>query len=123
MSTQVKRPDALIGKSFEEMLQNGKVAEMLSNFDNVISPLLRDVYYFEGRTYPESGMGTYFKSFSEEQAFRCSQDWQPEHISQNVQYWINLANEVLFEDKAVIETLADVVIASYDLRVAGEDLK
>lgn len=123
LSTQVRRPDALIGKSFEDMLQNDKVAKMLTDFDNIISPLLKDVYYFEGRTYPETGMGTYFRSFSDEQAYRCNQGWHPEHISQNVQYWINLANESLFEDKAVIETLADVVIANYDLRVAGEDLK
>ena len=122
LSTQVKRPDALIGKSFEEMLQNDKVAKMLSNFDNVISPLLKDVYYFEGRTYPESDMGTYFKSFSDEQAYRCSQGWHPEHISQNVQYWINLANESLFEDKAVVETLADVVIANYNLQIASLNL-
>lgn len=119
LSTQVKRPEALIGKSFEEMLQNDKVAKMMSTFDKVISPLLKDVYYFEGHTYPETGMGTYFKSFSDEQAYRCNRGWHPVHISQNVEYRINLANESLFEDKAVIETIADVIIANYDLRVSS----
>lgn len=50
----------------------------------------------------------------------CSR--HPDHISQNVQYWINLANKSLFEDKAVIETIADVVIANYDLRLSSLNL-
>ncbi len=122
LSTEVRRPENLLEKNFDEMMADGKVNKMLSSFDKVISPLLKDVYYFEGRTYPESGMGTYFKSFCDEQSYRDRQGWKPYHISQNTSYWINLANESLFEDKAIVDTIADVVIANYDLRVTALSL-
>lgn len=122
LSTQVKRPEDLINKSFNEIIVDERVNRLLQSFDSVISPLLRDAYYFEGRTYPESGLGTYFKSFREEQSYRSEKGWQPDMISQNVSYWINLANESLFEDRAIIETMADVIIANYDLRVASLNL-
>ncbi len=122
LSTQVKRPGHLLDKSFADMMTDEKVNAMFTSFDKVISPLLKEVYYFEGRTYPESGMKTYFTSFCDEQAYRCGQGWQPVHISQNVSYWINLANESLFEDKAIVDTIADIIIANYDLRVAALNL-
>lgn len=122
LSTQVKRPEGMLGMSFEEMLRDERVGKMLADFDSVIAPLLKDVKYFEGRTYPETGMNTYFKSFSDEQAYRCKQEWQPYDICVNVSYWINLKNESLFEDRAVVDTIADVIIANYDLRVSSLNL-
>lgn len=118
LTTQVKRPNHLVGKKWEELWKDEKINSALTKFDRVISPLLRDTYYFEGRTYPESNLGTYFKSFVEEQAYRSGQGWQDEHVAQNVSYWINLPGESLFEDKAIVDTLADVIIATYDLRNA-----
>ncbi len=118
LGTQIKRPSHLVGKSWEELWKEENIKSSLAKFDRVISPLLKDTYYFEGRTYPETKMGTYFKSFVDEQAYRCGQGWQDEHVSQNVSYWINLPGESLFEDKAIVDTLADVIIATYDLRNA-----
>lgn len=80
------------------------------------------MYYFEGRTYPESGLGTYFNSFSQEMKLRIDQGWMPDHVSANVSYWINLKSESLFSDKAIIETIADVIIAAYDFRWAAMHL-
>ena len=117
LSTQVNRPEVLLGKSFEEMLQNEKVNKMLSAFDDTIAPLLQNVSYFEGRIYPQANTDTYFRSFSEEQAFRCHKGWIPKQICLNASYFISLPNESLFEDNAVVEIIADVVIANYNLRV------
>lgn len=122
LATQIRRPEEMMGKSWDDMLGNETVNAALAAFDRVISPLLQDLYYFEGHIYPETKMGTYFKSFTAEQAYRCSQGWQPDHICQNASYWISLNKEVLFEDKAVVDTIADVIIATYDLRKATMDL-
>ncbi len=123
LSTQVKCPEHLLEKSFADIMKTDeKVNSMFTSFDKVISPLLNEVYYFEGRTYPESGMDTYFKSFCEEQEYRCNQGWQPYHLSQNVSYWINLTHETLYEDKAIVDTISDVILANYDLRLAALNL-
>lgn len=122
LATGAPRPERLIGKTFLEIKADTKVKEAMTAIDSCVTPLLKDVYYFEGRTYPESGLGTYFKTFSEEMGYRIDQGWMPGHVSANVSYWINLRNEALFSDKAIIETIADVIIAAYDFRWAATHL-
>ena len=118
LPTAKRRPNHLIGKTFDEMMQDTKVKTALENLDKCIAPLLKDTYYFEGRTYSNPGPETYFKSFTEEQAFRCNQGWTPEHISQDTAYWINFPKESLFSDKAVIESIAEVIVATYDYKLS-----
>lgn len=122
LATGARRPQRLIGKSFSEIMDDSKVKEAMSAIDRCLTPLLNEVYYFEGRTYPESGLGTYFKKFSDEQGFRINQGWIDEQLSANVSYWINLNSEALFSDKAIIETITDVIIAAYDFRWAATHL-
>ena len=118
LGTNIKRPAHLVGKKWDELLKDERINSALAKFDRVISPLLRDTYYFEGRTYSEADVNTYFKSFADEQKFITDKGWQDNDIAQNVSYWINLPGESLFEDKAIVDTLADVIIATYDLRNA-----
>ena len=122
LSTQINRPDYLMGKNATEVFSHPKVANMISEFDKIVSPLLEKAPYFEGHVYPETGMGTYFKSFHDEQYYRSRQGWHPVHITQTVEYTINLANEIMFEDKAIVKDIANIIIANYDLRVAAENL-
>lgn len=122
LTTSARRPQRLMGKSFDEIVADSKINDAMMAIDRCIAPLLKDVYYFEGRTYPESGLGTYFNSFSKEMKYRIDQGWMPDHVSANVSYWINLKSESLFSDKAIIETIADVIIASYDFRWAATHL-
>lgn len=122
LTTSARRPQRLMGKSFDEIVVDSKINDAMMAIDRCIAPLLKDVYYFEGRTYPESGLGTYFNSFSKEMKYRIDQGWMPDHVSANVSYWINLKSESLFSDKAIIETIADVIIASYDFRWAATHL-
>ncbi|MDE6415697.1 MAG: KAP family NTPase [Duncaniella sp.] len=122
LATSVERPQHLIGKTFEDMMENQKLGEAMNSIDRSLSPLLKEVYYFEGRTYPESGLGTYFNNFSQEMKFRVDQGWLPDHVSANAVYWINLKSEALFSDIAVIETIADVILAAYDYRWAATHL-
>lgn len=122
LATSARRPQRLMGKTFDEIASDSKVNDAMTAIDRCVSPLLKDVYYFEGRTYPESGLGTYFNSFSQEMKLRIDQGWMPDHVSANVSYWINLKSESLFSDKAIIETIADVIIAAYDFRWAATHL-
>ena len=116
LDTAVRCPEHLMGKSFDEMMNERNVKDAFEIMDKCIAPLLKDRYYFEGKKYK-----TIITNFSEEQMFRNkhNKDWKPGHISQNVSYWIKLANETHFSDKAVIATMADVIIAAYNYRLAA----
>lgn len=120
--TNVRTPERLAGKPYEEIKNDSKVKAMLESMDRCVSPLLKDAYYFTGSAYQEEGPGTYFKSFTEEQEFRHSRGWDKPLITTNVSYWITLNDENLFSDKAIIETIADVIIAGYDLKKEAEDI-
>ena len=119
LRTGAKSPEHLIGKSSEEIMSDPKVSEAMSAIDRTITPLLKDVYYFEGRTYPESGLGTYFKSFSDEMKLRMDKGWLDGNVANDVSYWINLKSEELFSDRNVIETITDAILAAYDFRKAA----
>ena len=51
---------------------------------------------------------------------RHRQGWSKNKIFSDVSYWINLADESLFSDKAIVEMMADVIIAACDLRKESE---
>lgn len=123
LKSLVYRPERLMGKTWDEMGEDKDVAKLLSVMDKCVAPLLKETYYFEGRTYPEAGTGTFFSTFSEEQKFRCNMGWLDNLISQEVNYYINLANEALFCDRAIVETIADVMIALYDYQLAAKSLQ
>ena len=122
LATWVKRTPEMMGKPLAELMEYPTVKKIYEGMDKVMNPLLQNTYYFEGKTYPESGMNSYFKSFSDEHKFRDKQGWMPQHVSQGVSYWINLANESLFSDNAIIETLTDSILAAYDLRLEAKKL-
>lgn len=120
--TNIRTPERLAGKPFDEIKNDNKVKSILESMDKCVSPLLKDTYYFTGSTYQETGLGTYLKSFTEEQEFRHSKGWDAALVAANVSYWITLNNEKLFSDKAIIETITDVIIAGYDLKKEAEDI-
>ena len=55
-ATAVCRPQHLMGKTLSEIMADTKVNDAMTAMDKCVSPLLKDVYYFEGRTYSESGL-------------------------------------------------------------------
>ncbi|MDE6443009.1 MAG: KAP family NTPase [Muribaculaceae bacterium] len=120
LDTQVARPERLIGKEWEEMCEENIVRDSLEKFDSVIVPLLKNAYYFEGRTYPE--INRIFPSFTAEQAYRCGKHWQDKHLSNLVSYWINLKSVSQFDDK-IMDTIANVIIAVYDYHSALQHWK
>lgn len=120
LEIQVARPERLVGKGWEEMVQEKIVRESLDKFDSVIVPLLKNAYYFEGRTYSELGPDFIFPSFAAEQAYRCGKHWQDNHLSNFVSYWINLKSISQFDDK-IMDTIANVIIAAYDYQVSLQD--
>ncbi len=122
LDTRVIRPESMRGKSWEEMMTNPTVAKMYAIMDNCIAPLLKDAHYFEGYTYQDYGYTTYFKSFSEEEKWRNSQGWSEDKISESLSYYINLASESLFSDRAIVKTIADVLIAVYDYHLMAKQI-
>lgn len=120
LGTRVLRPQSLLNKTWDEMVEDPTVAQMYAIMDNCVAPLLNGAHYFEGFTYHDAGFTTYFKSFSEEQKWRASQGWSDDKICENESYYINLANESLFSDRAIVKTIADVVIALYDFHVLSK---
>ena len=45
---------------------------------------------------------------------RSDLGWIPNHIANNVSYWINFPKEELFSDNSVIDNLSKVILAAYD---------
>lgn len=54
---------------------------------------------------------------------RHRQGWSKKQIFSDVPCWINLADESLFLDKAIVETKAGVIIAACDLRKESEKMQ
>ncbi len=117
LETKVRRPDRVIGSDWETLYSEVIVKNALDNFDSFLIPLLRDKYFFEGRTYPETEIKI-FPSFTEEQAYRCNKGWQNDHLSVMVSYWINFKSTFQFEDDKVIEIIAQLIIHAYDYHMA-----
>lgn len=123
LSTQIQRPERMLGMTFAEMCAEPAVAKAIAALDKVIVPLLRDdIPYFKGRSYNEGNESYLFRSFAEEQAYRCDKGWHDNDITQRVSYWIELNDEELFGDKAIIKIFTDIVGALYDMRVAAAEI-
>lgn len=115
------RPDRMKGMSFSDIIQDPTVSKALEALDSVIRPLLKNTYYFKGRTY--EGNKTYFPSYSEELKFIHDNGWMDGDIFNNPQFWIVLDKPSLFEDKQIVATIGDMLIANYDFRKAMENFK
>lgn len=116
------RPERMKGMSFNDIIQDSTVSKALEALDSVIRPLLdKNTWYFKGRTY--EGNKTYFASYSEELRFIHENGWMDGDIFNNPQFWINLDRPSLFEDKQIVATIGDMLIANYDFRKAMENFK
>lgn len=115
------RPDRMKVMSFSDIIQDPTVSKALEALDSVIRPLLKNTYYFKGRTY--EGNKTYFPSYSEELKFIHDNGWMDGDIFNNPQFWIVLDKPSLFEDKQIVATIGDMLIANYDFRKAMENFK
>lgn len=121
MHFHTPRPDRMKGMSFSDIIQDPTVSKALEALDSVIRPLLKNTYYFKGRTY--EGNKTYFPSYSEELKFIHDNGWMDGDIFNNPQFWIDLDKPSLFEDKQIVATIGDMLIANYDFRKEMENLK
>lgn len=122
MHFHIPRPKHMIGMSFDEIMQDPVVSSAVNALDAVISPLLhKDTWYFHGRTY--EGCKTYFPTYIEELRFIHKKGWMDGDITDNPQFWIDLDKPSYFEDKQIIATIGDMLLANYDFRIAMQNLK
>lgn len=117
----VSRPARMNGLTFDEMLKDEQLSSAVEKLDSVLSPLLKSVWYFNGRTY--DGQATYFPSFTEELRYIHKMGWMSNDITNNPQYWIDLQKPSHFEDSKIVDTIAKVLIANYDFRKSMKDWK
>lgn len=122
MHFHVRRPERMKGMSFDEIFQDHTISEALLALDTVIAPLLdKSTWYFHGRTY--EGNKTYFPSYIEELRFIHRNGWMDGDITNNPQFWIDLDKPSHFEDKQIVATIGDMIIANYDFRKAVLNFK
>lgn len=117
----VKRPERLNGKSFDELMQEPAIADNLNKLDSVLAPLLSKAWFFNGRTY--EGNSTYFPSYIDELRYIHNSGWMSCDITNNPQFWIDLEKPSHFEEDKIVDTIANVLIANYDFRKAMKDFK
>ncbi len=117
----IARPERMTGMSFDEILQDEQLSSSLTALDSVLAPLLKSAWYFNGRTY--DGQSGYFPSFVDELRYIHKMGWMSGDITGNPQYWIELQKPSHFEDRKIIDAIANVLIANYDFRKSMKDWK
>ena len=108
-----RRPERLIGKTFDEIMENEKISSEIRRLDTVISPLLNS-WFFKGKTY--EGTTTYFSSYVDELRFIHNKGWLERDITNNPQYWIVLDKPSHFEEKTIVDSIVKLLIANHDFR-------
>ncbi|MCH5239957.1 MAG: hypothetical protein J1F38_07020 [Muribaculaceae bacterium] len=117
---EIKRPDRLKGKSYEEIMQEKPLADALAKLDELMVPLLdKKTWFFHGRTYEDNP--TYFKSYRDELRYVIEMGWLPNHVANNPQFWVDLDKPSHFEEPQIIDTIAKVLIANHDFRKQLKD--
>lgn len=113
----IKRPERLKGKSFEEMMKDETLANELSHLDSTLCKFLgKDTWFFEGKTF--EGQSTFFPSYREELEYIHRKGWLSKEITNDPQFWINLDKPSHFEEEKIVDTIADVILATYNFRKA-----
>lgn len=118
----IARPERLVGLTFDEIMEDQAIREPLQKLDSVLARMLgNNTWFFNGRTYENNE--TYFPTYIEELRFIHNKGWMSGDITNNPQYWIDLEKPSHFEDKQIIATIGDVLIANYEFRKAMKDWK
>lgn len=121
LDLNVKRPERLIDKSFDELLKEPQIADNIRRLDEVLAPLLQNSGFFKGRIYDSNA--SYFPSYTEELRHIHNNGAMPADITNNPHFWIDLDKPSRFEDDDIVDTIARVLIANYDFRKAMIDLE
>lgn len=117
----ISRPERMLGISFDEIMNDEQLSSALTHLDSVLSPLLKEAWFFNGRIYEDQK--SYFLSFSDELRYIHEKGWMSGDITSNPQYWIELKKPSHFEDNKIVDAIANVLIANYDFRKSMKDWK
>lgn len=116
----IRRPERLRGKSFDEIMEDTTVQKSLSELDSVLSLLLSEkAWFFKGQGHDNNKI--YFASYIDELRYMHGKGWLSEDITNNPYYWVNLEKPSHFEEKQIFSAIGDLVIANYDFRIAMKD--
>lgn len=121
LDMQIQRPERLKGKSFDEIMEDQTFNTAISRVDSVMSPLLnKNTWFFHGKIYDETN--SYYPSYEEELRYIHRMGWTTDdNVTNNPQYRIILDKPSYFEDRSIISSIGDTLIANYDFRCILKD--
>ena len=113
----IRRPEGAGGDvNVAQLLSDERFNNAVETFDRVLTPLLK-LWYFSGKEID----GHRFRSYREELLYRHEMDYLGDAISFNPEYWIKLDRPSDYEDAGIVAAIADIIIATYDMRLAALD--
>lgn len=112
-----RRPERLLGKPFEEVISDEGVLEVLKPLNETVKKFC-EFGLIEGTTF-NWDKKYIFDNLIDEFKLRKGELW--EAFSGNVEYWINLKSPSDFEDKRIIETIGELILAAYELNKNAKD--
>ena len=117
--TQIGRPERLKGKDYEDVIADEEVMKAVRPLNETVKRLCHQ-HLRESRTFFDKNNDYMFDNLVDEFIFRKGELWGS--ISGNVNYYINQKSPSNFEDKRIIETIGDLIIAAYELNVNAQML-
>ena len=118
LQTYNRRPERLLGKPFEEVISDEGILEVLKPLNETVNKF-SEFGLIEGTTF-NWDKKYMFDNLIDEFKLRKDELW--EAFSGNVEYWINLKSPSDFEDKRIIETIGELILAAYELNNNAKDL-
>lgn len=118
LGTYNKRPERLLEKPFEEVISDEGVLGVLKPLNDTVKKFC-EFGLIEGTTF-NWDKKYIFDNLIDEFKLRKNELW--EAYSGNVEYWINLKSPSDFEDKRIIETIGELILAAYELNKKAKDL-
>lgn len=118
LSTGLVKSTNLMNKTYEEILRDKEIKEMLEAYNRQVAPLFEHEF-FKGQCYDYWGHPGDFKNFIEEQIFRTETGIKRNNfLTDNEEYYITLPTERNYNDKEVGDILTTLIVANHDLRLA-----
>lgn len=117
LGTYNKRPERLLEKPFEEVISDEGVLKVLKPLNDTVKKFC-EFGLIEGTTF-NWDKKYMFDNLIDEFKLRKDELW--EAYCGNVEYWINLKSPSDFEDKRIIETIGELILAAYELNKNAKD--
>lgn len=113
LSTRIMRPEERLGMSLDDLMEDARLAKAVYEFDLKISPLLHHKSFTSVLS-----KGVKIKSYLDELRVFHEEGSMSGDVTHDAKYRITLQRPSAFEDRDIIDAIANAVIANYDFRNA-----